>query len=591
MIRIRARRPHAGLVRGLMSTLLLLAAPPLAHAAWDAKPDPPAEPVKLAARPGQSVPLPNPSGMAPVFPTTPSPFVAVGQNDTEEAVREVWDLRTFERAGTLKGKFAPTSYSPSRLSPDGKYLAILAHDDAADRAVEVYAFATGEKVLRATAEPPPKKVLAFDLAAGGRLVIALELDKAKAKALQTYDLATGAKLGELPLSAGFQDGSLAVSPGGRQVAFIAEKDLVIVDPASGKTLGKVPHGSFSCAGMAFSPDGSELAAVFLQDPGSRLICWEVANGEVVADYPFPSGPTFPTPGWSDGGRTVDWLPDGSAWLLEGHALVNRKDGQWVWNLFAPPSKGPDGNFLPDGFIYYQGAKLLDDDHAIAGARARGATPRLEVVTIPWPKIDASLKAAEEKAPALLGPGGSISLKIDVGAVRFSTPQEVKDQLAAAIGEGLSAAGITVADGQPVVLHVRHAEESGPGYRIMGPRLPNGANMVTSTRFITELSLTVPNTKAPVWISQKVETGLGHFATDRQTGGRIDEAGMRQGGFRGVQASLKSLGLPYFIPNPKDKHLALLPGTTLVTPSPASARRGTSKARASKPTLRGKAGSP
>ena len=119
------------------------------------------------------------------------------------------------------------------------------------------------------------------------------------------------------------------------------------------------------------------------------------------------------------------MPDGSAWLLNGHALVNRKDGAWVWSLFAPPYADPKTGRIPFGadvFVYTQCVHLLDNDHALAGLGGKGVPHRLEVVSLPWPKIDATLKAIESDAPALLRPGGSLSLQFQIGAVRHATPR-------------------------------------------------------------------------------------------------------------------------------------------------------------------------
>ncbi len=322
--------------------------------------------------------------------------------------------------------------------------------------------------------------------------------------------------------------------------------------------------------MAFSPDGTELAGLFFEAPGGHLVVWDLAKGEVVVEHGLLGGPTFKTPGWSDAGaRPIDWLPDGSAWLIAGHALVNRKDGRWVWNLFAPSYRDAKGAMRPNALIYSQAVKLLDDDHVLAGLK--GSTGgRLEVVAIPWPQIDASLKALESDTPALLRAGGAVTLKFTIGNVRFSNPKEVKDGLREAIIEGLAAEGIKVADGQKVVLQIKHSEEPGPSYRIIGPNVA-GNQSVISTKFTTELNLFVPGAKGSVWTDQKGDTGLGHITNSRSTGGRVNEQGMRTGGFEGVKKAVKTLGLPYFIPLPGDKNLAILPGTTVLTASATATR--------------------
>ena len=573
-----------------LATFILLAGNSPAPGAWDVKPDPPAEPFQLSVKPGMSLPMPNPPGIWPLYPTTPSPFVVVGQNGAPAEAREVWDLRTFKKAGEIKGKLGSTTTSQARLSPDGKYLAVATTDTDNDRAIEVWSFADGKLVRRIEPKPRAKKILGFDFAASGRLVLALETDVAKI--LQTYDFNAGTMIGTQPLTAKFQEGSFALSPGRKYAAFLVENELRVLDLDQGKLAGSmVVKGA--CQGMAFSPDGTELAALFFEAPGARLTVWDVTKAEVAADYQLPSGPMFPTPGWADsGGRSIDWLPDGSAWLLAGHALVNRKDGRWVWSLFSPSYKDAKGNFRPDALISSQSVKLLDNDHALAGLKPRGGRIGLEVVALPWPQIDASLKAIEAGAPALLNSGGSLTLQFHVGNVRFSTVQEVEAGLAEAIGEGLAAQGIKLEKGQPVVLHVTHNEEAGPPYRIVGPGLVGTNQSVISTRFTTELALTVAGGKTPVWTDQKIETGLGRFTTDRKIGGRIDEPGMRMGGFEGVKASVKSLGLPYFIPRPQDKNLAMLPGTSVLVAAPASARvNGPASAKVVKPTMRGQSSDP
>ena len=65
-----------------------------------------------------------------------------------------------------------------------------------------------------------------------------------------------------------------------------------------------------------------------------------------------------------------------------------------------------------------------------------------MATIPWAKIDASLKAASAPGDALLGPGGSLSLSVEVESTRFSNAQAAEAGLSEAIREGLAAQGIS-----------------------------------------------------------------------------------------------------------------------------------------------------
>ena len=75
----------------------------------------------------------------------------------------------------------------------------------------------------------------------------------------------------------------------------------------------------------------------------------------------------------------------------------------------------------------------------------------------------------------------------------------------------------------------------------------------------------------MWYDKKVATGLGRFTTSYKTGGRTDEEAMRLGGFEGLKESLAAIGLPYFIPRPEDKNLAMLPGVTELKEAPVPGR--------------------
>ena len=548
---------------------------------WGVKPDPVAPPYSVPIKPSMAVPLPNPTGIWPLYSTTPSPFVVVGQNGAEGESREVWDLRTLQKTGSIRGKLGSSTTGPARLSPDGRFLAVDGTGSGSERVVEVWSFGDGKLARRIEPRPVPKKVLGFDFAAEGKVVLAIEAEIGNL--LQVYDFQTGSLAATHPLGPKFQANSLAFSPGRKLAAYLTDVELRVVDLANAKLVGSLPAKG-ACKGMAFSPDGTELAASFFEAPGGRLTSWDLVMGEMAVTHVLPSGPTFETPGWAGSAApAVEWLPDGSAWLLDGHALVNRQDGRWVWSVFAPSYQAPNGSFRPNALIYSQAVKILDDDHAIAGLKGADG-PRLEVVKLPWAVADASLKAFESGAPALLGAGGSLTLTVNVGGVRHSTPAEAEAGLTEAIREGLAAQGIGLASGRQVVLHVKHSEEPGPAYRIFGPGGNNGS--VTSTRFVTELTLTVSGSKTPAWSERKDVTGLRSYASSRETGGKTDEAGLRMGGFEGLKETLSHLGMPYFIPRPQDKDLAMLPGTTILA---ASARLGGTNAvnpKAARPTKRG-----
>ncbi len=110
---------------------LLLALSPSASKAddlgagnWKLKVDPPATPPAAPASKDFAIPYPANFGQGneTVYPSTPSPFVAIGKNAFDNDVRQVWDLSTRKMVGSFKGQLGFDDKTIA-LSPDGAYLA------------------------------------------------------------------------------------------------------------------------------------------------------------------------------------------------------------------------------------------------------------------------------------------------------------------------------------------------------------------------------------------------------------------------------------------------------------------------------------
>ncbi len=202
---------------------------------------------------------------------------------------------------------------------------------------------------------------------------------------------------------------------------------------------------------------------------------------------------------------------------------------------------------------------------------------IEVVALPWPKVDASLKAIASKAPAHVRPGQPVTVKVDVDAVRFGNAEEVRKALTQTLTERLAAEGIPVANGQSVVLHARYGEAAGKTLNEMqgGGPLPGFGGTPTGR--------TVQATKAGCEIAWEVP-GLGSVWSDRidfdpsnlMVRGEATDAKAREAAFGALRHSLNGLAIPYFIP--KGGGLATLPGVTVISSdaAPPTANRASVK---------------
>ena len=97
----------------------------------------------------------------------------------------------------------------------------------------------------------------------------------------------------------------------------------------------------NCKGMAFSPDGTELAGIF-DSFGLHLLCWDVATGRLTHQFKYDdkSGIKMP-PGFD--GIALDWLADRAGWLLFGSVVVDHQSGQ---KTFTIPSDTPGADKGP-----------------------------------------------------------------------------------------------------------------------------------------------------------------------------------------------------------------------------------------------------
>ena len=72
-------------------------------------------------------------------------------------------------------------------------------------------------------------------------------------------------------------------------------------------------------------------------------------------------------------------------------------------------------------------------------------------------------------------------------------------------------------------------------------------------------------------------GLGFFVSGYRIGTTINEASLRKAGFEAIKNDLRGMGMPYFIPLAKDNNLSILPGLTVLAPSPAARMAGAAPA--------------
>jgi hypothetical protein len=341
---------------------------------WRVTPDPLPETIDIPSDLKISIPLPGGWKGNVLFPTTPSPYLAVVGNVNRTDVCDVWDIRTAKRLNSVRGKIALDA--PFVLSPDGAYLAGKV-PFGRGRGIEVWSVRTSQPVARVEAMHTD----AFDFAAQNQLVVM----GFAALQFEVWNLASGRRVLEIKPKHPADRESLALSPGRRYLAMVTSWDgaLRIHDLVGGMAAGDLQLPlvrGVRCKGLMFSMDGAELAGFFEIDGKGRIIAWDLRSGQVAADHSFPTNLKDRIAGAAQyGGRSIEWLPDRSGWLLYGHGLVARSSGE----LLATLEIDPAGSALP--------RLVASLDHVIS---VTGET-KPAVQSFPLPKEKLAAAAAKE----------------------------------------------------------------------------------------------------------------------------------------------------------------------------------------------------
>jgi hypothetical protein len=166
-----------------------------------------------------------------------------------------------------------------------------------------------------------------------------------------------------------------------------------------------PRWAIKPAGLAFSPDGTKLAALFVQDGNAFVAMWNVRTGAALRDV-TPQGTfkaldqlrTAPVTGRAASGAapSLDWLPGGNALLVAGTSVID------VGNSAVLADLGVE-NVFDQALVGDGGLQLGFTDGATFGKPAGIVSITLDPKQLPATKPAApGAAAAPRKAPPAAG---------------------------------------------------------------------------------------------------------------------------------------------------------------------------------------------
>jgi hypothetical protein len=457
--------------------------------------------------------------------------------------QDVYDLKTFKVIRQLPDEYE--RYARRALTADGRYFAVTekGHNQE-DTQTFVYATDTGAKVL--TAPPAAKGAYADVVTFFGNTH--LLLGGRHGAVIDVWDVAGGKKVGALTAPHNqVREDTVAFAPGGSHFATNAHSKVVVTETKSNRQVGvmaapgdkpgeraKDADGTFIYAwakGMAFSPDGTELA-MFSTHSVPRLLVWNT-KGQLVVDAPVPM------PRFVSHDSTLEWLPDGSGWLVNGY-LFDRATKRVLLSVRVPFASSVQPH--------------LADQNRVVGLLG-GDEKSLQAVPIPWVKIKAALKAVEDKADAYLAPGRPVALDLRLEGLRGDA-NETRTLLGQALAKRLAQDGIPLAAQAPTVLRLSLSEQAGEALAIRERQSPfdrqgrDTGRKATEAKGAAALELWAAGETAPLWRGHLKAVSGNSFSEE------INDATLRKSMLEGLGRQLDGLEVPYFLP--KDRATLALP---------------------------------
>lgn len=416
----------------------------LAADSWSLAPDPVPEAVQRPTITARSILLPNAARQL-VVPAHPSDHVLVLLGTDREGL--VYSLSQGKSVGRVTSAYRSTEFGTVALNVEGTCAAIAA-DHFTSGAVDVWETTNGRLIARL--EPGAKARRVESLAFLGTTSLATYPGREGDHSLTIWDVESGEPLRTITTPHPLEKGVLAVSPGGKYLAVAAQyKNFVMIyDIETGRQLAlisfKAAAGSWdTCHGLAFSPDGTELAGLYGTQP-SIVRVWKLQEGELTIERQVQADPWGNLRGRpSYTGQKFTWIPDGSGWLCYGFYWVRRAEMDVVRD-FEVKNNPLVTTILP-----------LNARQVVYCTREslKGRLIVQELATLPEPQAD-------ETPPPLLNKGASVQLALDVKSVRHADVEDVKKKLERGLTLRLRALGLNVVDEAPLTLRLVYEELAG-----------------------------------------------------------------------------------------------------------------------------------
>lgn len=291
------------------------------------------------------------------------------------------------------------------VSPDGKWHALATPIDEKTANLEILLPGSSRSSpIRLAAPAESLEVLAFlpgnQLMAQSSYAVGGRVSVWKPSGAKTHEFDTPA----------FSRGSYCVNADGSRIAIASAVSIDVYEMETGTRVSimsvvdsVLPMSAVR--GMAFAPDGKDLAALMSD---GRFVVWDVAGGAIRIEYGLKQRAV------PDSIAPVQWLPDGRGWLLSGSLLLSEPLAE-VWRV----TTSEDAESI--------GTLIVDHNHVVV-PRKKDAGWFLDAESIPWNQIDEARLLVPERT--LFREGSAISVIVNTDGDDSQLKQRVQEAIAA-----------------------------------------------------------------------------------------------------------------------------------------------------------------
>lgn len=492
------------------------------------------------------------------YPLNGSPVFSVRDLVDGTYTLTSWNLATGQSIGQVKG--LPITAGKRSLSPDGKIIAVL---DGPRKNVEIWSYESGKLIQTIAVEQgtatvndvaclSSSRVLTYTLTRNGTSFV---------KELKLFDVTTGKLLKTQNPETPIDLNSLCVSFGGKYFVCSEISDgTTIYRTETLEEAARLPGPALDLAtpsGAAFNASGDQLSVAWSDTEVTVIVTTKLADGS-VSEVSVPGHLTLsPITGQAYGGPGIEWLPDGSGWVLFGRTIVDAASKQRLWTIDTHDFNGfRRRQLLLDGQLVYTGGANLETGEI--------TPPGLKVIN--WPKADAAKSIAAQAAggDAKLKRGSVVAVKVDVGTLKFGTPEDTRTKLEKAFQERLKADGMVSSGNPAAVLTVSYSEAEGkemfsqgqglPGFPAP-PTPPPAGTPIQSTVALIKLTLQISGEAEPAWTANLLINPSVLFIR-----GNATAEAARDAMFESAKWQITAAPIPYYMP--RDPALPMLPGQTI-----------------------------